>query len=85
MTAALIDRLLDVIEEDIIPKTAAQSERAETDDAYAKLQDAVAAEVPIIPIWQAKQYAVVRGNTYGLEYCLDASTVFRFWELNKDA
>ncbi|WP_128375616.1 ABC transporter substrate-binding protein [Streptomyces cavernae] len=69
---------------DIIPQTAAQSERASTDEAFGDLQDTVAAEVPVIPIWQAKQYAVVRGNTYGLEYCLDASTVFRFWELNKD-
>lgn len=69
---------------EIIPTTAAQSSRADTGDAYGKLQDTVAEEVPIIPIWQAKQYAVVRGDTYGLEYCLDASTVFRFWELNKD-
>jgi peptide/nickel transport system substrate-binding protein len=34
-------------------------------------------------VWQAKQYAVARDGVYGLEYCLDASTVFRFWELSK--
>ena len=26
---------------------------------------------------------VVRDGVHGLEYCLDASTAFRFWELSK--
>ncbi|MFJ2236005.1 ABC transporter substrate-binding protein [Streptomyces sp. NPDC087859] len=67
----------------LIPRTAAQSDRAATDNDYGRLQDLVAEEVPVIPLWQAKQYAVVREDVYGLEYCLDASTVFRFWEISK--
>nr|BBJ54941.1 hypothetical protein SAVMC3_75700 [Streptomyces avermitilis] len=67
----------------LIPKTAAQSDRASTDAEYGRLQDIVAEDLPVIPVWQAKQYAVVRDNVYGLEYCLDASTVFRFWEISK--
>ncbi|MES5822397.1 ABC transporter substrate-binding protein [Streptomyces sp. RG80] len=67
----------------LIPRTAAQSDRSATDDDYGRLQDTVAAEVPVIPVWQAKQYAVVHEDVYGLEYCLDASTVFRFWEISK--
>ncbi|MFE9997838.1 ABC transporter substrate-binding protein [Streptomyces avermitilis] len=67
----------------LIPKTAAQSDRASTDAEYGRLQDIVAEDLPLIPVWQAKQYAVVRDNVYGLEYCLDASTVFRFWEISK--
>ncbi|WP_208031338.1 ABC transporter substrate-binding protein [Streptomyces cyanogenus] len=67
----------------LIPGTAAQSDRAATDKDFGKLQDIVAAELPVLPVWQAKQYAVVRDGVYGLEYCLDASTVFRFWELSK--
>ncbi|MDX2932135.1 ABC transporter substrate-binding protein [Streptomyces ipomoeae] len=68
---------------DLIPKTAAQSDRSATEEEYAQLQNIVANDVPLIPIWQAKQYAVVRDDVYGLEYCLDASTVFRFWEISK--
>ncbi|WSQ07952.1 ABC transporter substrate-binding protein [Streptomyces sp. NBC_01231] len=68
----------------LIPQTAAQSDRAATDADYGKLQDIVADDLPILPVWQAKQYAVTREGVYGLEYCLDASTVFRFWELSKD-
>ncbi|MEU1404263.1 ABC transporter substrate-binding protein [Streptomyces sp. NPDC005728] len=67
----------------LIPGTAAQSDRSATDADFGKLQDIVADELPVLPVWQAKQYAVVRDGVYGLEYCLDASTVFRFWELNK--
>ena len=67
----------------LIPETAAQPDRSATDDHYGTLQDIVAEDVPVLPVWQAKQYAVVRDDVYGLEYCLDASTVFRFWELSK--
>ena len=68
----------------LIPRTAAESDRAATDNDYGRLQDIVADQLPVLPVWQAKQYAVTRQNVYGLEYCLDASTVFRFWELSKD-
>jgi peptide/nickel transport system substrate-binding protein len=68
---------------DLLPKTAALTERSATEKEYAELQNIVATDVPLLPIWQAKQYAVVGDDVYGLEYCLDASTVFRFWELSK--
>ncbi|MFI1355540.1 ABC transporter substrate-binding protein [Streptomyces sp. NPDC020898] len=71
------------ITDTLIPGTAAESDRAATDADFAELQDIVAQEVPFLPVWQAKQYAVAHDNVYGLEYCLDASTVFRFWEINK--
>lgn len=67
----------------LIPRTAAQSDRTATDTDYAEIQNIVARQVPVLPLWQAKQYAVVGENVYGLENCLDASTVFRFWELSK--
>ncbi|MGA4847854.1 ABC transporter substrate-binding protein [Streptomyces sp. G5(2025)] len=67
----------------IIPGTATESDRTKTDKQYSALQDIVAEQVPVLPVWQAKQYAVVRDNVYGLESCLDASTVFRFWEISK--
>ncbi|MDL2077475.1 ABC transporter substrate-binding protein [Streptomyces sp. GXMU-J15] len=73
----------DTITDTLIPRTAAQSDRTATDQDYGRLQDIVADELPILPVWQAKQYAVIRESVYGLEYCLDASTVFRFWELSK--
>ncbi|MEU8956877.1 ABC transporter substrate-binding protein [Streptomyces sp. NPDC048518] len=67
----------------IIPGTATESDRTKTDKQYGELQDIVADQLPVLPVWQAKQYAVVRDSVYGLESCLDASTVFRFWEISK--
>ncbi|WP_425247845.1 ABC transporter substrate-binding protein [Streptomyces sp. NEAU-NA10] len=71
------------ITDTLIPRTAAASNRSTTNQDYAQLQDIVAEQLPVLPVWQAKQYAVVHEDVYGLENCLDASTVFRFWELNK--
>ncbi|MFD7689645.1 ABC transporter substrate-binding protein [Streptomyces sp. NPDC059781] len=71
------------ITDSLLPRTAAQSDRSATDEEFGRIQDIVAEDIPVLPVWQAKQYAVVQDGVYGLEYCLDASTVFRFWELNK--
>ncbi|MEV6398842.1 ABC transporter substrate-binding protein [Streptomyces sp. NPDC051907] len=73
------------ITETILPATAAVADRASTEDQYGTLQDEVAADLPILPLWQGKQYAVAYGSVRGLEWTLDASTVFRFWELKKEA
>ncbi|HEY9372328.1 ABC transporter substrate-binding protein [Streptomyces sp.] len=67
----------------LIPKTAAAAERATTEADFAELQDLVAEHVPVLPLWQGKQYAVAKETVTGLEWTLDSSTVFRFWELKK--
>jgi peptide/nickel transport system substrate-binding protein len=71
------------ITEELIPRTAAQNDRARTVDDYHALQDIVARELPVIPLWQGRQYAVTADDVSGLEWTLDASTVFRFWEITK--
>ncbi len=67
----------------IIPSTSTKSDRTAATVDYNRLQDIVADEVPILPLWQGKQYAVTRQNVTGLQWSLDASTVFRFWEISK--
>ncbi|MBT2444721.1 ABC transporter substrate-binding protein [Streptomyces sp. ISL-36] len=67
----------------LIPRTSAAANRTDTDQDFGRLQDLVAEELPILPLWQGKQYAVSRDNITGLEWTLDASTVFRFWEIKK--
>ncbi|MEU6059484.1 ABC transporter substrate-binding protein [Streptomyces sp. NPDC047097] len=71
------------ISETLVPRTSATAERTATEEDFGKLQDLVAEEVPILPLWQGKQYAVARDGVTGLEWTLDASTVFRFWEIKK--
>lgn len=67
----------------IIPSTSTKSDRAAANAEYSRLQDIVADEIPLLPLWQSKQYAVTRPNVTGLQWSLDASTVFRFWEISK--
>lgn len=71
------------ITEELIPRTESESDRAQTVADFGTLQDIVAADVPLLPIWQGKQYAVAADTVSGLQWTLDASTVFRFWELAK--
>ncbi|MFJ9812278.1 ABC transporter substrate-binding protein [Streptomyces sp. NPDC101158] len=68
---------------ELLPAVAASPDRASTGSTYNKVQDLVADELPLLPLWQGKQYAVAREDVTGLEWTLDASTVFRFWEIKK--
>ncbi|MFD3456232.1 ABC transporter substrate-binding protein [Streptomyces sp. NPDC058691] len=70
---------------ELIPRTAAQADRASTTADFETLQDIVADDVPMIPLWQGKQYIVAKADVNGLEWALDTSTVFRFWEIHKGA
>ncbi|MFE7356906.1 ABC transporter substrate-binding protein [Streptomyces sp. NPDC057543] len=70
------------ITKQIIPKTSSMTDRADTRQEFMRLQDIVARQLPILPLWQGKQYAVAHENVRGLQNCLDTSTVFRFWELS---
>ncbi|MEU9863455.1 ABC transporter substrate-binding protein [Streptomyces sp. NPDC047971] len=67
----------------LLPKTSASADRSATTEDFNRLQDLVAEELPLLPLWQGKQYAVARDGVNGLEWTLDASTVFRFWEIKK--
>lgn len=71
------------ITEKLIPRTAGQSDRGQTVEDFGALQDIVADELPMIPLWQGRQYAVAHEDITGLQWTLDASTVFRFWEIGK--
>ncbi|KJY44004.1 ABC transporter substrate-binding protein [Streptomyces sp. NRRL B-1568] len=67
----------------LLPTTAAESSRPATVNDFAKLQNTIAQDVPVLPLWQGKQYAVASSKISGLQWTLDASTVFRFWEIKK--
>ncbi|MET7905513.1 ABC transporter substrate-binding protein [Streptomyces sp. NPDC005355] len=67
----------------LIPATAEQPSREATVGDFQRIQDIVADEVPMLPLWQGKQYAVAQDDITGLQWTLDSSTVFRFWEIAK--
>ncbi|WP_425086132.1 ABC transporter substrate-binding protein [Streptomyces hainanensis] len=71
------------ITEELIPSTERQPDRAETVPDYEEIQDIVAEDLPLIPIWQGRQFAVAAESVSGLQWSLDASTVFRFGEIGR--
>lgn len=73
-----------VITGKLIPESQAERDRSAAGPLFGQLQDIVANDVPVLPVWQGKQYAVIRDDLHGYENCLDPSTVFRFWELKKN-
>ena len=50
---------------------------------YRQIQRLAAADVPIIPYWQADMIAVGRNNVRGIPSTLDASFILRFWKISK--
>jgi peptide/nickel transport system substrate-binding protein len=64
-------------------------ERAETDpearaEIFAQIEQLGAEEGPTIPVFQAKQVAVVRDGVEGFEDTLDAAFLSRYWVVSKD-
>jgi peptide/nickel transport system substrate-binding protein len=64
------------------------TEKSSTDQderiaAFEEIQQIAAEDVPIIPIWQGKQQAVVTEGITGVDETLDAAYIFRYWLVHK--
>jgi peptide/nickel transport system substrate-binding protein len=57
------------------------ADRGEAAEDFRELQQAVAVEVPVIPLWQAKEYVVAGEDVGGGQYLSDGTGVFRLWSL----
>ncbi|CAL9388174.1 ABC transporter substrate-binding protein [Streptomyces sp. enrichment culture] len=71
------------IRDTIIPQTRRQTERSATADSFGRAQDIVADEVPVLPLWQGKQYLAARDDITGVEWALNSSSVLQLWELGR--
>ncbi|MCX5204668.1 ABC transporter substrate-binding protein [Streptomyces sp. NBC_00237] len=68
--------------EALISRTQASSDRGSTVDDFKKMQKIVADDVPLIPLWQTKDYVLSNGKVGGSEYLSDGTGIWRLWELN---
>lgn len=71
------------IRHEIIPRTRRQTDRAAAADAFGRAQDVVAEEVPVLPLWQGKQYLAARDDITGVEWALNSASVLQLWELGR--
>ncbi|MGP4003205.1 ABC transporter substrate-binding protein [Streptomyces sp. 8N706] len=75
----------DTIRTELIPQTRQETQRSAAAEDFEKAQDIVADEVPVLPLWQGKQYVAARDDITGVEWALNASSVLQLWELGRGA
>ncbi|WP_339131047.1 ABC transporter substrate-binding protein [Streptomyces sp. f51] len=66
----------------LIRQTQEDADRSRTADAFRRLQADVAQDVPLIPLWQRKDYVISTEDIGGGEYLSDGTGVFRLWRLS---
>ncbi|MGW0122630.1 ABC transporter substrate-binding protein [Streptomyces sp. NPDC003327] len=72
-----------VVRDRLIPQSRRQADRTAADPVYAQIQKIVAQDVPVLPLWQGKQYVASRDDVTGVEYALNTSSDLLLWELGR--
>jgi peptide/nickel transport system substrate-binding protein len=65
--------------DDLLAQERASTDPDERIEAFEQIQEIGAEEVPVLPIWEGQQIAVVRDGVVGVEETLDPSYQFRYW------
>ncbi|ANW20984.1 ABC transporter substrate-binding protein [Streptomyces clavuligerus] len=66
----------------LIPQSRRQADRTAAAETFARLQQIVAEDVPVLPLWQGKQYVASRKGINGVERLLNGSSDLQLWELD---
>ncbi|MET7712544.1 ABC transporter substrate-binding protein [Streptomyces sp. NPDC005407] len=65
----------------LIASTQQYSERARATADFRSLQREVAKDVPLVPLWQKKDYVLSSEDVNGSQYLTDGTGIWRLWEL----
>ncbi|WP_406728347.1 ABC transporter substrate-binding protein [Streptomyces sp. GD-15H] len=71
------------IRKELIPKSRRQADRLSAADSLNAIQDIVAEDVPVLPLWQGKQYIAARDDVTGTAYLVNSSSLLQLWELGR--
>ncbi|MFC9606554.1 ABC transporter substrate-binding protein [Streptomyces niveus] len=66
---------------ELIPQSRSEAERSAAAKSFAQMQDIVAEDVPVLPLWQGKQYVAADDDISGVEWALNPSGELLLWEL----
>ncbi|MCX5383424.1 ABC transporter substrate-binding protein [Streptomyces sp. NBC_00083] len=67
----------------LIPESRVAADRNQASKSFEQIQDIVANDVPVLPLWQGKQYVAARTDITGTEWAIDSSSNLRLWELGR--
>ncbi|GAA2906789.1 ABC transporter substrate-binding protein [Streptomyces mexicanus] len=73
----------DEIRNHLIPQSRRQADRLSASSSLTKIQDTVADDVPVLPLWQGKQYVAARDDITGTAYTLNSTSSLQLWELGR--
>ncbi|MCQ4214671.1 ABC transporter substrate-binding protein [Streptomyces longispororuber] len=68
--------------DELIQASQQYEDRSRTLKDFRRLQQLVADDVPIIPLWQRKEYVLSTNDITGGQYLSDGTGVFRLWSLD---
>ncbi|MFK4112714.1 ABC transporter substrate-binding protein [Streptomyces sp. NPDC002176] len=71
------------IERTLIPESRREADRLDAAKSITDIQDTVAEDVPVLPLWQGKQYVAARDDITGTSYALNSSSTLQLWELGR--
>ncbi|MEY9849358.1 peptide/nickel transport system substrate-binding protein [Streptacidiphilus sp. BW17] len=63
----------------------AHTNREDAKSDYAQIQQDIARDVPVVPLWQSSQYAATQENVDGVPLTLDSSGIQRWWLIGKSS
>ncbi|MEU6353055.1 ABC transporter substrate-binding protein [Streptomyces sp. NPDC047072] len=69
----------------LIPDSRREADRIAAAGSLNEIQDIVARDVPILPLWQGNQYVAARDSITGTAYALNSSSTLQLWELGRGA
>ncbi|MEE1793639.1 ABC transporter substrate-binding protein [Streptomyces sp. BE308] len=67
--------------DELITATLQYSDRGRTSADFKELQQLVGEDVPLVPLWQKKDYVVAKTDVSGSQYLSDGTGIWRLWEL----
>ncbi|MFC8516793.1 ABC transporter substrate-binding protein [Streptomyces sp. NPDC057257] len=67
----------------LIPESRREADRIAASGSLTSIQDIVADDVPLLPLWQGKQYVAARDDVTGTAYALNSSSTLQLWELGR--
>ncbi|MDX3850498.1 ABC transporter substrate-binding protein [Streptomyces sp. AK02-01A] len=68
---------------ELIPDSRREADRSAATNTFAQIQDIVAEDVPVLPLWQGKQYVASRDDIAGVEWAVNSSAELLLWELHR--
>jgi peptide/nickel transport system substrate-binding protein len=67
----------------LIPESRRVADRLSASGSLTEIQDIVAGDVPVIPLWQGKQYVAAGDDVTGTAFVLNSSSTLQLWELGR--